>query len=608
MFYSLYSSIALRAVLLSLILITISWLDSPTTDESSHLMSGVAEWDGTHPNLYYVNPPLVRMLVALPTYIWYADQIDLQEVQNPSLAFWGGMVGSNFLHQDLRRADRCVSMGRLMLIPVMLLGLFFIERLTDSLFSGDSEHLAGWLYAFSPAMLAVGHNLAADGAFVTAILACCYTVLLWSREPRLLMSCIVGIVFGFALLIKTTAILLVPLWLGWMFIRRPACVGLVVVAGVVAWTQLNAFFWFDGTFSPLESYNFNSQALGGVENATVTNESPKRDPVSGHIVKPFKNRFAGMLIGKMPILIPKFYILGIDFQKSDFEVRRPTLIFGEYRLGRWYDHLLSFVIKTPLGILFLLVVAIIGATLKPIKSYRLASILDVSCVALPFVFLLILNLSQTGMTFFYRYVSGCEALLIVLIAGAVTKFYPNAGPSLAKLGAIATAGSVLFWLPHTHDYYHELVGGPNGGAQIAFASADIGQNLYRIESTLKRLPKDVPVRVTQFHFYLANLQSLGYKNIRSAENDSNFSSLFAEEFGLIDSPNSSPGDAIVNTSGWIIFAVYDLATLEAQTLKARAAPEDISIIKTIAPGLWLGYRQAQKRVLNSSSADLQEMD
>jgi hypothetical protein len=67
-----------------------------------------------------------------------------------------------------------------------------------------------------------------------------------------------------------------------------------------------------------------------------------------------RNRFAGSMIGEIPLPLPRNYIQGIDVQKRDFEDGRWSFFCGEWRHGGWwYYYLYAIAVKVPLGTLLL---------------------------------------------------------------------------------------------------------------------------------------------------------------------------------------------------------------------------------------------------------------
>ncbi len=65
----------LLLVIHTLLLAASAWMHSPTRDEWGHLPAGVSHWQLGQFDLYRVNPPLVRMVAALPV-LPYAPQIE----------------------------------------------------------------------------------------------------------------------------------------------------------------------------------------------------------------------------------------------------------------------------------------------------------------------------------------------------------------------------------------------------------------------------------------------------------------------------------------------------------------------------------------------------
>src|SRR5690606_38144365 len=71
--------------------------------------------------------------------------------------------------------------------------------------------------------------------------------------------------------------------------------------------------------------------------------------------------FADTVLGRLPVPIPKQYLLGMDVQKSDFEYYgQPSYLRGEWKHGGWwYYYLYGLAVKTPHGTQFLLLLAIV---------------------------------------------------------------------------------------------------------------------------------------------------------------------------------------------------------------------------------------------------------
>src|SRR5262245_53761331 len=76
------AAVAFLLVGYSLMIFWISYVNSPNLDEVAHLPSGLCHWRFAQFELYRVNPPLVRMVAAIPILLtdaqanwsaWHAD-------------------------------------------------------------------------------------------------------------------------------------------------------------------------------------------------------------------------------------------------------------------------------------------------------------------------------------------------------------------------------------------------------------------------------------------------------------------------------------------------------------------------------------------------------
>jgi hypothetical protein len=104
---------------------------------------------------------------------------------------------------------------------------------------------------------------------------------------------------------------------------------------------VNVGYAYEDTFTCLGDYQFVTRALGGKEDGDVG------------------NRFSDSWLSAVPIPLPKNYVLGIDRQKLDFEVRKASYLQGQWRKGGWYHYYLyACLIKVPLGTLLLGLLAV----------------------------------------------------------------------------------------------------------------------------------------------------------------------------------------------------------------------------------------------------------
>lgn len=100
---------------------------SPNWDEMAHLPSGASHWRSGTFELYRVNPPLVRMIAALP--------VLLSDARTDWSAYDDGLyarpefgIGREFIDINGRDAFWYYSLARWALIPVCLIGPWVAYR------------------------------------------------------------------------------------------------------------------------------------------------------------------------------------------------------------------------------------------------------------------------------------------------------------------------------------------------------------------------------------------------------------------------------------------------------------------------------------------------
>ncbi len=104
--------------------------------------------------------------------------------------------------------------------------------------------------------------------------------------------------------------------------RSPGFLALVAVA-VLSLFVVNLGYGFDGSFSRLGDFVFQSSALSGSEPELFGPGDPG-------------NRFAGTPLADLPLPLPKSYLLGLDLQKADFERPAGSFLGGEWKARGWW--------------------------------------------------------------------------------------------------------------------------------------------------------------------------------------------------------------------------------------------------------------------------------
>ncbi len=344
---------------------------SPTIDEPGHLVAGLSHWKFGRFELYRVNPPLVRMIAALPVMAAGYEEDWSGFYEHPGARPVFGM-GGDFIEANGERSIRLFTIARWACIPISLAGGLFCFFWSRELWGSSVAGLVSLtLWCFEPNILAHGELITPDCAATSFGLGAGYFFWRWLKKPSWGRALAAGLLLGIAELSKMTWVILFGLWpLLWLFWTvserrrisnaaadaaadgasfdsppfsrsRIAQMAAILLLGLYV---LNLGYGFDGTFTRLKDFTFVSSALTG---------EPKPGTRG--------NRFSDTPLAGLPVPVPRQYLLGMDVQKRNFEhCSEPSYLRGEWKDGGWwYYYIYGLAVKTPHGTQFLLLLAMI---------------------------------------------------------------------------------------------------------------------------------------------------------------------------------------------------------------------------------------------------------
>lgn len=477
---------------------------SATCNEPAHLAAGVSYWRLHRFELYRVNPPLVRMIGAMPLIVagvnsdWHSFHDD--RGARPEFA-----VGRDFALANKRRFQTLLMLARLAVIPITALGGIVCARWSWELYGARSSVIAALLWAFSPNLLAYGALVTPDAAATSFGLLANYLFWRWLRCPTWQRAPAAGIGLGIALMSKTTWLLMFVLWpvLCWarlLALHRASAAGhgacdhlaprwrrdaLQCVAMLaIALYSLNCAYAFNGFASRLGEYTFSSRLLAG-------------NAAGG-------NRWAASWLGGLPIPAPRDFVLGLDLQYRDFEAGMPSYLFGRWQdRGWWYWYFCALAVKVPLGTWGLLSLAVVlrakklfckmfggngpaaGSCCGARSGAAAFGSLDELAVLAPAAALLALVCWQSGFTRYLRYLLPAFPYAFIWTSGALTDLTRSRGSWGTRSVAFFLAWSIsssIWYSPHWISYFNEFTGGPAGGPSwVIDAQVDWGQDLLYLK-------------------------------------------------------------------------------------------------------------------------------
>jgi 4-amino-4-deoxy-L-arabinose transferase-like glycosyltransferase len=498
----------------SMLLAYNAWWMSPTLDEPAHLVAGLSHWQRADFSLYRVNPPLVRLVAALPVLL-VGQEYELPEKLSGVIDRKEFRLGEAFMDHNGRRSLWLVTLGRWACIPFSLLAALTCFWWARDLYGQWAGLAAATLWCFSPLVLGHAALLTPDVAGAALGLLACYTFWLWLKEPTWHRTLTTGLILGLAELSKSTLILFYPLWpVLWLLYRWPDRAeitarhwwneaSMLLARLLIGLYVINLGYLGTGSFIPLKEYYFRSELFGAADEKTALG-----------------NRFKESWLGKVPVPLPYDYVLGIDHQQRDFEkFWGPSYLRGQFQeTGWWYYYLYGVLVKAPIGTLALIILAVAARWWHTASGVRWRD----DCILLvPAAIVFVVASSKTGFSHHLRYIFPCIPLIFVWVSRLFNVADRSAdqfnivadrstGQSLDNQridGAIrdhggwawlhvaavvclsATVVSSLWRYPHSLAYFNELAGGPRQGAEhLLNSNIDWGQDLLHLESWIRRNP------------------------------------------------------------------------------------------------------------------------
>lgn len=510
--------LALVGLLLPMQTLLLAWIacrSSPTSDEIAHLVAGLRILSDRDFTIYTVNPPVPKVLAALPVLL-ESPQLSWKSVSdNPALRKeWN--VGQEFMWANSTRTLWLFVLARWACLPWAWLGLVVCFWWARDLYGNAGGLAAAMLWTFSPAILGNGALVTPDIPAAATAVTVLYAYRHYLMNPTWKRMLLVGLLLGLAELTKMTLLLLYPLMavqmLLWQWRTSVSRRGgarwwaQLVFGWSVSLVVLNAGYLFQGTGQHLGDHDFYSESLGGFRDNWDTPG----------------NRFRETALGHIPVLLPAAYLTGIDLQKRDFEGHwRPMYSYlrGRQQLGGWwYYYLYCLLVKVPVGSLLLAVVT--ALTIPWTRSFRdHARWRDETFLWLPPILLLVFISSQTGFSRYYRYLLPAAPFVMIGLTRVFAPPVRQRRPWITTLGTcglLSTVAASLWVYPDSLAFFNAPSGGPaNGHWHLLDSNIDWGQDLYHLRDWINRNPHRRPVYVAYSGVF--DPQVMGIENVLSAQ-------------------------------------------------------------------------------------------
>jgi hypothetical protein len=598
------------------------WRASPTVDEVGHLPAGLSHWKFSRFDLYRVNPPLVRMLAAVPL-LFLEPHTEWRNYYVGPYSRPEFTIGSDFAAANKSDIFWYFILGRWACLPLSLIGAWVCYSWSRELYGTPAAFVALILWCFCPNILGNAALITPDCGAAALGAASGYFFWRWLCDARWTRALLAGLALGLAELTKSTWIVLFGLWplIGviWaagngIVARRiraasdsasgnrttadPGAAGalpnnararlspILQLFGIllIALNVLNLGYGFEDSFRKLGSFDFISRTLGGEDAHAIPG-----------------NRFQGTWLGELPVPVPANYLLGIDLQRYDFEEGKWSYLHGEQKMGGWwYYYLYALGVKVPIGTILLFAVVIL------LSAFRLASRgfrgwRDDFVVLAPAVVVLVLVSSQTGFNRYLRYVLPIFPFVFVWMSQAGQWLTPKStgrqSPDSLKdapgdgadrktsghrvrvgiavvvpLLLLSSVVSSLAVFPHSLSYFNELAGGPLGGpAHLLDANIDWGQDLLELKRWYDAHPRARPFYLAYFGFFDPRLAGLEFQPVPGAPTAGN--------------SNARPASQSGPVPGWHAVSINDLYGYK----HIGHETDQYAYLRHVAPTARIGY-------------------
>jgi len=438
--------------------------NSQTFDESAHLYAGYSYWKTHDLGINPEHPPLAKLVAALPLL-----PLKLAVNPPPAIYFRGASSTGGRLFLYSHNAESLLFRSRMAISIftfVLALLVFFAAR---EMFDTETALIALAVLVFEPNILAHGALVTTDMAVTAMMFGTVYTFYRYLKHASFARLLVCSLFAGLALSVKHSGLLIFPILLLLIvvhlifgsqtqpeapqpFLRRSmlALCSLLFIAA----TSI-AILW--------SCYGFRYAARPGKAAMTPTTAAflqTLHSPAEARIIA-FSERHH---------LLPEAYLYGLTDISVLTNEGRYTFLFGkDYPEGQWFYFPSTLVIKSTIGFLALLVLALVMRSLWQRKC-RFESL-----------FLLVPALAYLGfamrskLDLGLRHILPLYPFLIVLIAaGAWALIRRSRGWAIAVAALLLFhSASSLRAYPDYLAYSNEFWGGPSNTYKV-LGDANLG--------------------------------------------------------------------------------------------------------------------------------------
>jgi hypothetical protein len=452
--------------------------DSPTEDEFTHMVRGIALWQQRDTRMQYGHPPLGNAWTALPV------AFDSDNPRIDKLNGWETATASSatvdYLRLDYGRARAQLMRARLATMALGLLLVAYVYRWCLALFGWRTALAALALTALHPVIIGQARYVTTDPPAALGFVIALGELVRYLRGDRFrLWTLSLGV--ALAMLTKYSGVIVVPVvvgavalssWFGWArFAGKP---------GRRRWLEFGTHTAI-GVFVVLLCINlaYGFQMTGLPVQAILDRPEPRYWVSARHGYR-LLELFTPLpsLPGWLPLPVPYTYLYGIAGIRAHSGAGFPSYFWGEAirrAPASYFPVLLA--VKNPTSLL-----ALLGVGLAVAARQRRFSMPVLVLLAGTLTFLIVAMRSNLAMG--VRHVLPTIPAIAILAARGFDRGWELWRGSWARglLGA-TLAGSVVSTAaasPGYLGYFNAIAGGREGGHRLSIYGEDWGQDRARL--------------------------------------------------------------------------------------------------------------------------------
>ncbi|MHB0975985.1 MAG: ArnT family glycosyltransferase [Candidatus Aquicultorales bacterium] len=485
-----YSCIVLILAVMASTLIKASREDSATTDEVPHIAAAYTYVNAHDYRLNPEHPPLMKNLAGLSI---ASESFDFPTDEFRTKVTTGQYsLGRTFLYRMGNDADRILFLGRLPAVAITL-ALGLLVYIWSKQLNGMAAGLVSLLlYAFDPNIIGHGHLVTFDVAISAAIALNLYLIWRLVKKPSPARLALAGLSLGLALVVKFSAPLLfavyaaglVYLWKtgfkevgGFENGRSFSALSTSAKAGMVAGTLGTVSVAAMAVVYAVYAWTM-SATPAAVQESMIARMLPAPAPFTMWLARAGLRPFA-------------HYLFGFELVKNHVAVGHTIYALGSVGKGTALYYPVTFLIKSTLPTLLLIVVALAGG--RYVKSKSPFGEFLLLAGGIVFLVAAAIGNLQLGIRYllpFYPlfYIYAGKLIKLIRVESFGRGFGGRWRPERAFLNFALLGALVMQVLtsraiaPYYISYFNETVGPEKGATMIADSNVDWGQDLKRLKT------------------------------------------------------------------------------------------------------------------------------